>query len=91
MKEGFIVGKGNYAAIPFGNQLMVIYNGEQLKVCRTEQSARNFIAEHKKQVKATTVPVKKPSTEGHSANKKPVESKSPTKKTNGRPSKRKTT
>jgi hypothetical protein len=24
MKEGFILGKGEYAAIPFGNQLMVI-------------------------------------------------------------------
>jgi topoisomerase IA-like protein len=88
MKEGFIVGKGDYAAIPFGNQLMVIYNGEQLKVCRTEQSARNFIAEHKKQVKAASVPVKKASTKRNTTTKKPVESKSPTKKTNGRPSKR---
>jgi hypothetical protein len=49
MKEGFIVGKGNYAAIPFGkSQLMVIHNGEQLKVCRTEASARKFIDDHKK-------------------------------------------
>lgn len=90
MKEGFIVGKGDYAAIPFGNQLMVIYNGEQLKVCRTEQSARNFIAEHKKQVKAASMPVKKPSTKRNSTTKKPVQSKSPTKKTNGRTSKRNT-
>jgi hypothetical protein len=28
---------------------MVIHNGEQLKVCRTESSARNFIQQHKKQ------------------------------------------
>lgn len=49
MKEGFIIGKGNYAAIPYGNQLMVIHNGEQIKVCRTESSARNFIQKHKKQ------------------------------------------
>lgn len=48
MKEGFIVGKGNYAAIPFGKQLMIIHNGEQLKVCRTEASARKFIDAHKK-------------------------------------------
>ncbi len=48
MKEGFIIGKGNYAAIPFGNQLMVIHNGQQLKVCRTEASARKFIDDHKK-------------------------------------------
>ena len=48
MQEGFIVGKGTYAAIPYGKQLMVIYNGQQLKVCRTEKSARDFIAKHKK-------------------------------------------
>jgi hypothetical protein len=54
MKEGFILGKGEYAAIPFGNQLMVIHNGEQLKVCRTESSARNFIQQHKKQQGGTS-------------------------------------
>jgi len=27
---------------------MVIHNGEQLKVCRTEASARKFIDDHKK-------------------------------------------
>ena len=40
--------KDTYAAIPFGNQLMVIHNGEQLKVCRTEASSRKFIDDHKK-------------------------------------------
>ena len=48
MKEGFTMFKYTYAAIPFGNQLMVIHNGEQLKVCRTEASARKFIDDHKK-------------------------------------------
>jgi hypothetical protein len=48
MKEGFTMFKDTYAAVPFGNQLMVIYNGEQLKVCRTEASARKFIDDHKK-------------------------------------------
>jgi hypothetical protein len=38
---GFIVK--DYAAIPYGNQLMVIHNGKQIKVCRNQQSARNFI------------------------------------------------
>ena len=46
--EGFVIGKGDYAAIPFGKQLMVIYRGQQLKVCRTEASARKFIDAHKK-------------------------------------------
>jgi hypothetical protein len=45
---GFIVGKGEYAAIPCGNQLMVIHNGQQIKVCRNQQSARNFIQKQMK-------------------------------------------
>ena len=44
--QGFITADG-YAAVPYGNQLIVIYNGSQLKVCRTEQSARNYIKKHK--------------------------------------------
>jgi hypothetical protein len=47
--EGFTVGKGmEYAAVPYGNQLMILHNGHQIKVCRTEDSARKFIADHKK-------------------------------------------
>lgn len=46
--EGFIVGKGDYAAIPFGKQLMIIHKGQQIKVCKTEESARKFIDNHKK-------------------------------------------
>lgn len=44
--QGFITADG-YAAVPYGNQLIVLYNGMQLKLCRTEQSARNFIKKHK--------------------------------------------
>lgn len=56
--EGFVT-KDGYAAVPMGRKsLMVIYNGEQLKECRTEQSARNFIAKHRKQSKPGTVFVK---------------------------------
>ena len=58
MKEGFIVGDGTYAAIPFGkSQLMIIHNGQQLKVCRTENSARNFIDAHKKGKSVARLPV----------------------------------
>ena len=46
MKEGFIT-KDGYAAVPFGKQLMIIFNGQQLKVCRTEDSARKYIKEHR--------------------------------------------
>lgn len=57
MTEGFVIGKGDYSAIPFGKQLMVIYRGEQLKVCRTEASARKFIDDHKKGKSMGKLPV----------------------------------
>jgi len=58
MIEGFIVGKNmEYAAVPYGRQLMVICNGEQLKVCRTEASARKFIDDHKKGKSTAKLPV----------------------------------
>ena len=57
MIEGFIVGDGTYAAIPFGKQLMIIYQGQQLKVCRTEASARKFIDAHKKGKSVAKLPL----------------------------------
>jgi hypothetical protein len=57
MKEGFTMFKDTYAAVPYGNQLMVIYNGQQLKVCRTEASARKFIDDHKKGKSVAKLPV----------------------------------
>lgn len=45
--EGFFTPDG-YAVVPFGKQFMVIYEGEQLKVCRTESSALSFIKTHRK-------------------------------------------
>ena len=43
---GFIVK--DYAVVPYGNQLMILHNGQQIKVCRNQQSARNFIQKQKK-------------------------------------------
>ena len=57
MKEGFTMFKDTYAAIPFGKQLMIIHNGQQLKVCRTEASARKFITDHKKGKSDAKLPV----------------------------------
>ena len=50
MKEGFLINKGEYAAVPYGNSgYLIIHNGQQLeKVCRTEGSARKYIQLHKK-------------------------------------------
>ena len=57
MIEGFTMFKDTYAAVPFGKQLMIIHNGQQLKVCRTERSARKFIADHKKGKSTAKLPV----------------------------------
>jgi len=58
MIEGFLVSGGLYAAVPFGkSQLMIIHNGEQLKVCRTEASARKFIDNHRKGKSVAKLPV----------------------------------
>lgn len=46
MKEGFI--KGAYAAVPYGKQLMIIYNGQQLDVVNTVLQAEKYIRQHKK-------------------------------------------
>lgn len=57
MKEGFTMYKEEYAAVPYGNQLMIIHNGQQLKVCRTEASARKFIDDHRKSKSLAELPL----------------------------------
>jgi len=57
MIEGFTMFKDTYAAVPYGKQLMIIHNGEQLKVCRTEASARKFIDNHRKGNSVAKLPV----------------------------------
>ena len=48
--HGFATNDGYYA-VPVMNsttKLIVIHEGLQLKVCRNEQSARNFVKNHRK-------------------------------------------
>ena len=50
---GFATNDGYYAVPIMGSKtkLMVIHDGELLKECRNELSARNYITKHKKQSK----------------------------------------
>ena len=59
MKEGFLINKGEYAAVPYGNSgYIIIHNGQQLeKLCRTESSARKYINEHKKSLTQGQLPI----------------------------------
>ena len=49
-EQGFATNDGYYAVPIMGSntKLMVIHNGEYLRECRNETSARNFILNHKK-------------------------------------------
>ena len=49
-EHGFATNDGYYAVPIMGSssKLGVIHEGELLKVCRNESSARNFILKHKK-------------------------------------------
>ena len=51
--QGFATNDGYYAVPIMGSKskLMVIHDGELLKECRNESSARNYITKHKKQSK----------------------------------------
>ena len=52
-EQGFATNDGYYAVPIMGSntKLMVIHDGEFLKECRNESSARNYITKHKKQSK----------------------------------------
>ena len=50
-ERGFVTRDG-YAVIPSnGKKVGVVYEGEILKFCRNEDSAHNFIAQHRKTIK----------------------------------------
>lgn len=55
--EGFVT-KDGYAAVPCGKQFMIVYCGEQLKLCRNESSAMNFIKKHRSKPKPGTIFIK---------------------------------
>ena len=58
MKEGFLINEGEYAAVPYVNGYLIIHNGQQLeKLCRTESSARKYIADHKKNATRGQLPL----------------------------------
>jgi hypothetical protein len=49
MNVGFLINKGEYAVVPYGNQYLIIHQGQQLeKLCRTEGSARKYVDAHRK-------------------------------------------
>jgi hypothetical protein len=54
---GFIMDNGKYSVVPYCNQLMVIHEGKQLKVCLSEQSARKYIERHRKGKSQAKLPV----------------------------------
>lgn len=52
--EGFET-KDGYAAVPFGKEYMVIFDGKQMDVFSTPDDAYKFIKAHRNQPKVGTV------------------------------------
>lgn len=57
---GFVTKDELYAAVPFGDQFMIIHKGQQVAVCETLDKAKDYIAKkHKpsrnKKVKKTAL------------------------------------
>ena len=40
--QGFTT-KNGIAAVPWGNKLMIVYQGQQVKVCNNEKTARAYV------------------------------------------------
>ena len=64
VEQGFMVGKYEdplcYAAVPImgsTTQLAIIHQGRVIKECRNRQSAKNFIANHRKGKSVAKLPV----------------------------------
>ena len=61
--NGFVVGKWDdaktfYAAVPTQkNKLAIVHQANVIKVCRNEQSARNFIEKHKNKRSVARLPM----------------------------------
>lgn len=56
--KGFLIDNGVYAAVPFVNGYIILHNGQQLeKLCRTESSAKKYIADHKKSLTQGQLPI----------------------------------
>ena len=47
-EKGFATKDGYYAIPSKGKSLAIVHNGEILKFCRNEQSARNYIERQRK-------------------------------------------
>lgn len=48
---GYISPCEMYAAVPFGAQFVILYNGFQIRTCRNITTAKNFINQERKKKK----------------------------------------
>jgi hypothetical protein len=59
--DGFVSSDGEWAVVPFVNQYMVIYKGQQDKVFNTIQEAKDYISKCKPKIKKGNRTVKRAS------------------------------
>lgn len=71
MKEGFKIGDGTYAVIPWGKRYVIIHNGQQLDDVSTVNQAQKYIEQHKKMYPEPKAPSKPRATQNSQKIEKP--------------------
>ena len=56
---GFVTKDQLYATVPFGDQFMIIYKGQQITVCKTLDEAKLYIEKKHKKPRRTRKPTSK--------------------------------
>jgi len=53
-KEGYIT-QDDYAAVPWGNKLIILYNGEQIGEVANIRESQKFIEDHREKISSIGV------------------------------------
>jgi hypothetical protein len=48
--EGFVSSTGEWAAVPYGNSYMIIHKGQQSKIFKTLEDAKDYIQSARKKI-----------------------------------------
>lgn len=56
---GFVTKDELYAAVPYGDQFMIIYKGQQITVCKTLDDAKLYIEKKHKKPRRARKPTSK--------------------------------
>ena len=49
--NGYVTKCGTFAAVPYGNQYIIIHNGQQIKLSKTLTTAKSYISKELRKIK----------------------------------------